>query len=411
VRPLFPQNVIAVVWDFDKTLSPAYMQRPLFKKYDVDENAFWNEVNDLLPRTLGKASEESPRGALRVNTDTIYLNRILDYVRAGVFPNLSNAILRELGADLEFFSGLPEALERLKGYVASNPEYQKFEIRVEHYVVSTGLREMIMGSRIAPYVDGVWGCEFAEMSPEPTAHRGANAQLSLEAATGSDVISQVAYAIDNTSKTRAIFEIHKGSNKHPVEIDVNSFMRTADRRVPLENMIYIADGPSDTPVFSVVVAGGGKTLAVFAPGDARSFRQANNLQLEGRVHAVGEADYERGSHASLWLEAEIDRIAQRIVESRHRELGEQVGRPARHLTSAVPAARAVEAETVAQAPKPQVEPRIESTASASSSPTVDAVRQTLALQADDAATEAPNPAAPRSIVEAGKSPAARTRRA
>jgi hypothetical protein len=326
LRPIFPQNVIAVVWDFDKTLSPGYMQGPLFKRFGVDESTFWSEVNEL-PSLLGRrGANTGPKGAHRVNEENIYLNWILAYVRAGVFKNLSNELLRELGKDLEFFAGMPEALVRFKGLVLANPEYQKFEIRVEHYIVSTGLREMIVGSKVAPFVDGIWGCEFAEAGPLP-----GKGQLSLDGLE-SGVVSQIAYAIDNTSKTRAIFEINKGSNLHPEEIHVNSFMRDVDRRVPIENVIYIADGPSDIPVFSVVAAQGGRTYAVYPKRNVEAFRQVNELQRQGRVNAFGEADYSPGSHTSLWLETEIERIADRIVEARRSELRNQVGKPARHLT-------------------------------------------------------------------------------
>jgi hypothetical protein len=326
-RPLFPQNVIAVVWDFDKTLCPTYMQVPLFRRYGVDEGAFWREVNDL-PDTLGRPDDQQSEGALRVNRDTVYLNRILDYVRAGIFPGLTNALLRELGRELEFYLGIPEVLIELKDLVRADTKFAKFEIEVEHYVVSTGLREMIVGSTVYPYLDGVWGCEFAEASPSPAAPES-DAQLPLPA--GGFEVAQIAYAIDNTSKTRAIFEINKGSNKHPDRIDVNSAMRAEDRRVPIENMIYIADGPSDTPSFSVVGGQGGRALAVYAPGDRAAFAQAYDLQQQGRVHGIAPADYTTGAQARMWLEATIQKMADRILSSRERELAEQVGSPARHI--------------------------------------------------------------------------------
>ena len=84
----FRQNVLAVVWDFDKTLISHYMQDPLFEAYGVDGPRFWTEVN-ALPALYRK------RG-VPVNPETIYLNHLLAYVRAGRFPGLTNARLREL---------------------------------------------------------------------------------------------------------------------------------------------------------------------------------------------------------------------------------------------------------------------------------------------------------------------------
>jgi hypothetical protein len=181
---------------------------------------------------------------------------------------------------------------------------------------------MILGSGVAPYLDGVWACEYLEAAPGP-------GYLDLgyqDDPGGTGEISQIIYAVDNTTKTRAIFEINKGTNLHP-EIDVNAAVPHDDRRVPFENMIYVADGPSDVPVFSVVNQHGGKTLGVYAPGSPAAFRRAYELQRQDRVQAVSPADYTPGSQTYLWLQTAIDDIAQRIVETRRTIFGQRVGRP------------------------------------------------------------------------------------
>src|ERR1700721_2894311 len=96
---LFTPNTIAVIWDFDKTLSPSYMQEPLFRHFGIDERTFWDEVNGLERFHLN-------RGANRVSRDTLYLNHILTYIRAGVFPGLKNALLRNLGPEKKFYKGV-----------------------------------------------------------------------------------------------------------------------------------------------------------------------------------------------------------------------------------------------------------------------------------------------------------------
>ena len=88
--PLHPQNVIAMVWDFDKTLIPGYMQDPIFAAYNIDEVAFWREVN-ALPGYFARLG-------VTVHPDTAYLNHLLTYVQHGRMPGLTNARLRELGA-------------------------------------------------------------------------------------------------------------------------------------------------------------------------------------------------------------------------------------------------------------------------------------------------------------------------
>lgn len=318
--PLFSQNHIAMIWDFDKTLIPEYMQAPLFRKYGVDAGQFWTEVNGL-------GEYYRRRNVGHVADDMIYLNHILTYTQAGVFRGLNNEILRELGREIEFYPGLPEFFPRMKALVAGSEEFAKHDIQVEHYVVSTGLRQMILGSRIADQIEDVWACEFIEMVAPP-GYLGDHPPLPHLG----HPITQIAYSVDNTTKTKAIFEINKGTNKFP-RIGVNSSIEEHERRVPFQNMIYVADGPSDIPVFSVLNAKGGRTFAVYKKGSHKEFQQVNELQKQGRVQSFGEANYEPGSQTSMWLEIAVTEIAQRIVRDRDEALGDKVGKPPKHLSS------------------------------------------------------------------------------
>ena len=297
------QNVIAIIWDFDKTLIPDYMQTPLFKHYGVDEKKFWDENNSLVKLYKEKG--------VKVNPETIYLNHILTYVRNGVFADLSNDKLKELGNEITFFDGLPEFLDIAKKYIAENDKYKTFDIKLEHYIVSTGLTQMINGSKIAPFVDNAWGCEFLEEQYKPNQE----GNLVAEELTPK-IITGIAYTIDNTSKTKAIFEINKGVNKYD-SISVNQKMSLESRRVPIENMIYIADGPSDVPAFSVVKKHGGAALAVYKmDSNMKSFKQAKALLEDGRVDYFSEANYTKDSATYMWLVTKITEIAERIYKNK-----------------------------------------------------------------------------------------------
>jgi hypothetical protein len=305
---IISQNIIAVIWDFDKTLIPNYMQTPLFKKYQIDETKFWKET-ELLKSRYKKAG-------IRVNPDTIYLNHILTYVEQGIFEDLNNEVLKSLGKEIEFFQGLPDFFEATKQLMVQNKDYAAFDLKLEHYIVSTGLTEMIKGSAIAPYVEEIWGCEFIE---EPLIPVGDD--LIVQTKTDQKRLSSIAYSIDNTTKTRAVFEINKGVNKYE-EVSVNQSMREEDRRVPFENMIYVADGPSDVPAFSVVKKGGGKTFAVYQQGKSESFRQAKRLLEDQRVDMFGEADYRNNTTTYMWMTEQICEIADRIVNTKKAKLRE-----------------------------------------------------------------------------------------
>ncbi len=301
---LFIQNTIAFIWDFDKTLIPGYMQQPLFDHYGVDGKAFWQEVNDL-PEKYKKGGVEM------ISTEILYLNHILDYAKKGVFKDLSNNKLKQLGEKLAFFPGMPNFISNIKKQFEDNALFKSNDIKIEHYVVSTGLRQMILGSKIAKHIDGVWASELLEDSD-------------------TNLLSKLGYVIDNTSKTRAIFEINKGTNKES-HIDVNATIKQEDRRIPFQNMIYIADGPSDVPVFSLLKQLGGKTYAVYQKGAKAEFKQVSALLNQGRVHSIGEADYSEGSHTFLSLCDAAENIANRIVHDRQMSLGEKVGTPPKHI--------------------------------------------------------------------------------
>lgn len=316
---LFLQNIITCIWDFDKTLIPGYMQAPLFEAYQVNSNIFWQEVQ-ALPECYKRD------GMSLIASDTVYLNHILTYTREGIFKGLNNDTLRRLGTKISFYPGLPEFFKEVKKFVGTNPEYRQHEIQVEHYIVSTGLRQMILGSKIAPYIDGVWGCEFVENPPRP----GFLGKKFKPQKKQSKILTQIAYALDNTTKTRAVFEINKGTNKIP-DIGVDAKIPDEDRRVPFQNMIYVADGPSDIPVFSVINQFGGRTFAVYGHGSKEEFAQVNNFQKQGRVQSYGEADYTEGSQTAMWIKNAITEIADLIVKNRERALGDKIGNPPKHL--------------------------------------------------------------------------------
>ena len=312
------QNIIACVWDFDKTLIPGYMQSPLFEHYSIDEQKFWKEVNEL-PALYSK------RG-LTVSSDTIYLNHLLSYVKNGPLRGLTNQKLLEFGSELEFCVGLPTLFQKLME-ISQDEEFKSYDFKVEHYVISTGLAQMIRGSKIYPMVEDVFACEFIESPVPPNFMNQSELSLPLD-----PEISQVGMTVDNTTETRFIFEINKGSNKNSA-IDVNTSIPHQDRRVPIDQMIYVADGPSDVPVFAVVKQMGGKTYAVYDPNNEREFVQTCELVERSRVHNNGPADYSEGSPTSIWMKQKVKEIMRKMIKQRQNQLDARSSNPPKHLSS------------------------------------------------------------------------------
>ena len=323
----FPQTTIALICDFDDTLISGSMQSPIFEAYEVNEHEFWDEVNGL--------STYYADARVRVSQSSAYLNHMLTYVQYRKFPGLNNKKLEELGSAIEFYQGVTELFPRLKKDLLACDEFQKYGIVVEIYVVSSGLVRMINGSAIALYLDGVWGCEFIEEVAMPGYTTSINQPSLIE---NDPELRQVGFIVDDTTKTRAIFEINKGVNTDN-NIDVNAQIPHEHRRVPFNNMIYIGDGPSDIPVFSLLNQYGGRTYAVYKPGSARHFDRVYRLRHQDRIEAYGPADYREGTQTSMWIESTVTDIARRIVDEKERVLQSAVQQPPGHV---VPTTQPVE---------------------------------------------------------------------
>jgi len=310
------QNIVACIWDFDKTLIPGYMQKPLFDLYGINESSFWAEVNQL-PILYSK------RG-MRVSSDTIYLNHLLSYVKNGPMRGLTNEKLKELGNEIDFYPGLPDFFPELSK-ITEQSEFAGYDFKIEHYIISTGISKIIQGTKISQFVEDIFACEFIESPLPPNFMSQSEFSLPLDLE-----ISQVGMTVDNTIKTRCIFEINKGSNKNS-SIDVNTFIPHEDRRVPINQMIYVADGPSDVPVFTVVKQMGGKTYAVYDPNNEKEFEQTCDLVERSRVHNNGPADYRPSSPTSIWVKQKIRDILRNMIKKRNDRLSERSGQSPKHI--------------------------------------------------------------------------------
>lgn len=279
-----PQNIIGIVYDYDQTLSPTYMQdEVLFPEFGINPAEFWKRCK-MLVEDHGYENELA------------YLKAMLDYLE---MDGPSNADLENLGKGLQFFPGLPEMFGELN--VLLSDEHRAMGVKIEHYIVSSGLKALIDGSRLRPFIKEIFGCEFAENS--------------------AGRISFPRRVISHTAKTQYLFRINKGM-LDPSD-DVNDHMADHLRPIPFPNMIYLGDGPTDVPCFTVMKRFGGHCIAVYNPGDKTrtSFRKAYQLAgVAGRIKHIAPADYRAGSHLRLLLEETILDIASKIVEVRRREV-------------------------------------------------------------------------------------------
>ncbi len=279
-----PQTTIGIIYDYDQTLSPNYMQdEVLFPHFGIKAEQFWKKSRELV-------NQEGYDGELA------YLKTMLDYLE---LDRPTNEELRKLGANLNFYKGLPEVFEEL--HAVLNEEHRLFGVKIEHYIVSSGLKTLLEGSRIAPHVKKIFGCEFGE---------DRNGRITFPKRV-----------ISHTTKTQFIFRINKGMLE-PHE-DVNDHMPPELRPIPFNHMIYVGDGPTDVPCFTLMKKYGGHALAVYNPDEPNraSFRKCYQLSaLADRVKHIAPADYRAGSHLRLLLEEMVLEIASGMVRRNRSEM-------------------------------------------------------------------------------------------
>jgi hypothetical protein len=208
----------------------------------------------------------------------------------------TNAYLRQLGGKLTFYEGLPEMFEEFRSGLLT-PEQVAHGITVENYIISSGMKILLEGSRLAPYVRAIFGCEFAE-DPEGR-------------------ITFPKRVISHTQKTQFLFRINKGLLD--LSQDVNDHMDADIRPIPFPHMIYVGDGPTDVPCFTVMKKNGGQAIAVYNPDDPQrvGFKKCYQLSTHAdRVKHIAPADYRPDTHLRMILEQMVEETANRIVEQR-----------------------------------------------------------------------------------------------
>ncbi|MFV0381096.1 MAG: HAD family hydrolase [Breznakia sp.] len=269
--------IIAMMYDFDKTLCTKDMQEYSFiPRVNMDAVSFWQEVTKL-------AEKE------KMDRILSYMYYMLRKANERDVP-IRRRDFKKAGHHVELFQGVDSWFERINAYGKS------IGVEIEHYIISSGLKEIIEGTSIADKFKKIYACEF---------HYNAN-----------EVADWPALTVNYTNKTQFLFRINKGVLEVFEDEPLNEFVEDIDRRIPFRNMIYIGDGLTDVPCMKLVKENGGQSIAVYTQKE-----KVEHLLHHRRVDFICEANYGEGSEMERLIHMILQKmkVVEALVSYNHKQ--------------------------------------------------------------------------------------------
>jgi len=278
VRKSFFQDTIALVYDFDGTLSPQPMQEyTVLPKIGVEPSEFWALVN-----REARDTESDPM--------LVYMRHIIEALER-VRVDVKREDFAAMASLIEYFPGVTSWFARMNAYVRKR---SRGRAKIRHYLVSAGQKEILEGASIRRHFRRIYASEYHFN------HHG--------------VATFPKFLVTDTLKTQFLFRINKGIEE--VNESINEHMPEKDRPIPFQNIIYVGDGMTDVPSMALTKKNGGHTVAVYDPAGERGRATCLKLLQAERVDFVAEADFRRASKLSRRVELLLDAIIADIAYRR-----------------------------------------------------------------------------------------------
>ena len=259
--------IAAFLYDFDKTLCTTDMQDYAFiPSLGMTPAEFWSVANDFGRRH-------------RIDSVLAYMYTMIQEAERRELP-FTRGDLVEKGRDIVLFPGVEDWFRRVNAFG------EEQGVRVEHYIISSGLREIIEGSSISAAFKEIYASEFYYDE------------------TGRPVWPKL--AVNFTAKTQFVYRINKGVLDVSDDKTLNDSMPDDSKRVPFHNMVYVGDGLSDVPCMKMMRAYGGQAIAVYQESNRLG---VEDLLAKGRVDFIFRADYSEGTALDATVKDSIRKIA------------------------------------------------------------------------------------------------------
>lgn len=258
--------IVAIMYDFDRTLCTKDMQDYSFiPSLGMTESEFWQFAN-----TLGEKEH--------MDSILAYMYAMVKISKDKNIPLLRKNLV-DMGKNVELFKGVEDWFDRITSFG------KEYGMQIEHYVISSGMKEIIEGTSISKYFKSIFACEF----------------LYDENGNGIWPKTDVNY----TNKTQFVYRINKGVLDVANDVDLNRSMPDDSKRVPFCNMIYIGDGLSDVPCMKMMKAYGGYSIAVYQKKDSK----VEDLLKNDRVDFIYPADYSENTRLDVTVKNIIKKMS------------------------------------------------------------------------------------------------------
>ena len=256
---------IAICYDFDMTLSPKNMQEfKFFQDFGYTANEFWGHQAEFINKN---------------KSDKMLSNMysmVLEARKKGIILTKEKFI--EYGKTIKLFNGVDTWFDRINKYG------EELGVNIEHYIVSSGIKEMIEGTSIAKYFKKIYACSYIyDENGEPI---------------------WPALSINYTNKTQFLYRINKGCLDE-TDDSINEMLDHESRLVPFENMIYLGDSETDIPCMRLVMKSGGKAIGVYKKDNKEHKAYLKELLLNNKINYIAETDYSKGSTIETIVKAII----------------------------------------------------------------------------------------------------------
>jgi len=273
------EPTVAIVYDFDGTLSPMNMQAYDFMgAIGCKPDAFWHETQRI-------AKEQ------KANVINVYMKLMIDKSKAARKP-FTRQTFKDYGKHIELYPGVMDWFKIINEYGKSQG------LSIQHYINSSGLREIIEGTPIAKEFEEIYACSFM-----------------YDANNAAEWPAEI---VDFTTKTQHLFMINKGISDITENYKINDYVPPQNRPIPFERMIYIGDGATDIPCMRLVKQLGGHSIAVYGRKN-NAKQKALQLKIDNRVDYVVKADYSKNSDIYKVVSTVLNKIKADYENSRLKE--------------------------------------------------------------------------------------------